>query len=180
MASKTRYTEEFKNKVVEEIKKDDLSLDALADKYGLSTALLKYWIDNERLNDFYITLTDSQNKKESFFKEVKRYALKPIHWVWKNRWLITCCIALLFIAGVLFNLRSGILESEKHDNQQPVLQKLDSLIMSEREVKEQLKTLETLNSVMSGINEELEFRITPLMNMQSKKPVCNCKKDTVK
>ncbi|MDE5550604.1 MAG: transposase, partial [Bacteroidaceae bacterium] len=40
MASKTRYTEEFKKKVVEEYKKGDLSLEEIATKYGLPPALL--------------------------------------------------------------------------------------------------------------------------------------------
>ena len=41
MASKTRYTEEFKKKVAEEYKKGDLSLEEVAAKYGLSPALLQ-------------------------------------------------------------------------------------------------------------------------------------------
>lgn len=180
MASKTRYTEEFQRKVVEEFKTGNLTLEALAAKYGLPSALLKYWIGSDRFSDICITLTEKPNKKEPLLKVVKGYVEKPIQWLWEKRWVITGCFALLFIGGVLVNMRSDIIESEIQDNQQPVFQKLDSLITSEKEVKEQLKMLETLDSTLNSIDEELELRITPLMTIQSKKPVCNCKKDTVK
>lgn len=180
MASKTRYTEEFRQKVVDETKKGELTLEAVAEKYSLTSALLKYWMDNDRFNDFCITLTENTNKKESFLKVAKRYVARPLHWLWKSRWVITGCFALLFIGGVLINLCSDIVESEKQDNQQPILQKLDSLITTENDIKEQLKTLETLDSTLNVINEELVLRITPLMTIQSNKPICNCKKDSVK
>lgn len=180
MASKTIYTEEFRHKVVDEAKKGELPLEAVAEKYGLTSALLKYWLDNERFNDFCITFTENPNKKEPFLKVVKRYVAKPLHWLWESRWVMTGCLALLFIGGVLINLRSNIVESEQQDNQQPILQKLDSLIISENEIKEQLKTLENLDSSLNAINEELELRITPLMTIQSNKSACNCKKDSVK
>lgn len=180
MASKTIYTEEFRQKVVDEAKKGKLPLEAIAEKYGLTSALLKYWMDDDRFNDFCITLTEDPNKKEPFLKVVNRYAARPHHWLWESRWVITGCFALLFIGGVLINLRSDIVESEQQDNQQPILQKLDSLITSENEIKEQLKTLETLDSTLNVINEELELRITQLMTIQSNKSACNCKKDSVK
>lgn len=180
MASKNRYTEEFRQKVVDEAKKGELPLEAVAEKYGLASALLKYWLDNDRFNDFCITLTENPNKKEPFLKVVKRYVARLLHWLWESRWVITGCFALLLIGGALINLRSHIVESEQQDNQQLILQKLDSLITSENEIKEQLKTLEILNTSLNVINEELELRITPLMTIQSNKPACNCKKDTVK
>lgn len=180
MASKTIYTEEFRHKVVDEAKKGELPLEVVAEKYGLSSALMKYWLDNDRFNDFCITLTENPNKKGPFLKVVKRYVAKPLHWLWESRWVITGCLALLFIGGVLINLRSNIVESEQQDNQQPILQKLDSLIASENEIKEQLKVLETLDTSLNVINEELKLRITPLMTIQSNKPARNCKKDPVK
>ena len=51
MASKTRYTEEFKKKVVEEYKKGDLSLEEIATKYGLPPALLQDWVNKDDVNN---------------------------------------------------------------------------------------------------------------------------------
>lgn len=180
MASKTRYTEEFRQKVVDEVRKGELSHEAVAEKYGLPSVLLKYWIDNDGFNNFCLTITENPNTKEPFLKVVKRYVARPLHWLRESRWVLIGFFALLFIGCVLINLRSGIIESEKQDNQQPIIQKMEYLIKTENEVKEQLNTLETLDSTLNLINKELELRITPLVTIQSKKPACNCKKDSVK
>lgn len=52
MVSKTRYTEEYRKKVVEESRNGRLTLDVIAAKYGLPSTLLKYRIENDRLKTF--------------------------------------------------------------------------------------------------------------------------------
>ena len=65
MASKTRYTEEFKKKVVEEYKKGDLSLEEIATKYGLPPALLQDWVNKDDVNNIFISYVERPEEKIS-------------------------------------------------------------------------------------------------------------------
>ena len=67
MASKTRYTEEFKKKVVEEYKKGDLSLEEVAAKYGLPPALLQDWVNKDDVNNIFISYVKRPEEKTSLF-----------------------------------------------------------------------------------------------------------------
>ena len=67
MASKTRYTEEFKKKVTEEYKKGDLSLEEVAAKYGLSPALLQDWVNKDDVNNIFISYVERPEEKTSIF-----------------------------------------------------------------------------------------------------------------
>ena len=44
MATKNQYTKEFREKVVEEYRKGNLTLEEVADKYGIPAALLQDWM----------------------------------------------------------------------------------------------------------------------------------------
>lgn len=69
MASKTRYTEEFKKKVVEEYKIGDLSLEEVATKHGLPPVLLQDWVnkDKDDVNNIFIRYVERSKEKTSIF-----------------------------------------------------------------------------------------------------------------
>lgn len=180
MASKTRYTDVFQKKVVEDYKKGDLSQEEVAAKYDLPIALLKSWIKDDEFNSFLVRLAKKTDTKEPFFKRVKFFLKTPFLWLKKYVGHIVGCLSLLFIGGVLVNFRPGIIESERQDLQQSVLLKMDSLMKTESDVKEKLESLEMIDSTLNAIHDQLKTRIIPLMTIQTNKPVCNCKKDFVK
>ena len=72
MASKTRYTEEFKKKVVEEYKKGDLSLEEIATKYGLPPALLQDWVNKDDVNNIFISYVERPEEKICLTTFIKR------------------------------------------------------------------------------------------------------------
>lgn len=180
MASKTRYTEAFQRKVVEEFKKGSISLEDMAAKYDIPSALLKHWIAIDGFNDFFVTVNEVPAPQETSSKRIRNLVKKLLRWIVNKRWLIAGCLSLMIIGVFLVNLRSCIIQSEEQDNIQPTIQKLDTLIKNENEVKAKLERLEGIDSTLKVIEYELEMRITPMVYIQSKKPICNCKNDTIK
>lgn len=73
MASKTRYTEEFKKKVVEEYKIGDLSLEEVATKHGLPPVLLQDWVNKDDVNNIFIRYVERPKEKTSIFTKVKQH-----------------------------------------------------------------------------------------------------------
>ena len=91
MASKTRYTEEFKKKVVEEYKKGDLSLEEVAAKYGLPPALLQDWVNKDDVNNIFISYVERPEEKTSFFTKVKTACVIAFQNLKANGWLLAGC-----------------------------------------------------------------------------------------
>lgn len=91
MASKTRYTEEFKKKVVEEYRKGDLSLEEIAAKYGLPPAILQDWVNKDDVNNFFISYVERSVEKTSFFTQVKAAGGIAFQKIKANGWLMAGC-----------------------------------------------------------------------------------------
>ena len=95
MASKTRYTEEFKKKVVEEYKKGDLSLEEVATKYGLPPALLQDWVNKDDVNNIFISYVERPKEKTSIFTKVKTASVIAFQNLKAYGWLLAGCLPLL-------------------------------------------------------------------------------------
>ena len=95
MASKTRYTEEFKKKVVEEYKKGDLSLEEVPTKYGLPPALLQDWVNKDDVNNIFISYVERSEEKTSIFTKVKTACVIAFQNLKAYGWLLAECLPLL-------------------------------------------------------------------------------------
>ena len=180
MASRIRYSEEFRKKVVEESKKGELSHEELADKYCLPRVLLEHWIEIDNHKFPFFRLDEKTHKKEPFFNRVKNYLRKRSLWLKRYLWQIVGCLSILFVGFVFVSLCSDIVESEKQDLQQPLLPKMDSLIQAENAVNEKLESLEMMDSTLNEINYLLKEQIAPLKTIRTKRPICNCQNNIVK
>ncbi len=158
MASKTRYTEEFKKKVVEEYKKGDLSLEEVAAKYGLPPALLQDWVNKDDVNNIFISYVERPEEKTSFFTKVKTACVIAFHNLKANGWLLAGCIPLLICLTTFMKCNKRVVESEINENLYSTEVKMDSLITINNEMKGEIGKL---GVTLEKIKNELEMKITP-------------------
>ena len=158
MASKTRYTEEFKKKVVEEYKKGDLSLEEVAAKYGLPPALLQDWVNKDDVNNIFISYVERPEEKTSFFTKVKTACVIAFQNLKANGWLLAGCIPLLICLTTFMKCNKRVVESEINENLYSTEVKMDSLITINNEMKGEIGKL---GVTLEKIKNELEMKITP-------------------
>ncbi len=158
MASKTRYTEEFKKKVVEEYKKGDLSLEEVSAKYGLPPALLQNWVNKDDVNNIFISYVPGPPQKITFFTKVKAAGGIAFQKLKANGWLLAGCLPLLICLTVFIKCNKIVVESEIDDNQYSTDVKMDSLITINNELKMKIGKLAV---TLERIANELEIKIAP-------------------
>ena len=158
MASKTRYTEEFKKKVVEEYRKGDQSLEEVAAKYGLPPALLQDWVNKDDVNNIFISYVERPEEKTSFFTKVKAAGGIASPKVKAYGWLIAGCIPLLICLTTFVKCNRTVVESEINENLNSTEIKMDSLITVNNELKGEIGKL---GMTLEKIGNELKINITP-------------------
>ena len=158
MASKTRYTEEFKKKVVDEYRKGDLSLEEVAAKYGLPPALLQDWVNKDDVNNIFISYVERPEEKTSLFTKVKAAGGIAFQKVKANGWLIAGCIPLLICLTTFIKCNRTVVESEVNESMSSTEIKMDSLITVNNELKGEIGKL---GMTLEKIDNELKMNITP-------------------
>ena len=158
MAYKTRYTEEFKNKVVEEYRKGDLSLEEVAAKYGLPPALLQDWVNKDDVNNIFISYVSRPVEKTSFVAKVKAAGGIAFQKIKANGWLIASCLPLLICLTTFIKCNRTVVKSEINENLNSTEIKMDSLITVNNELKGEIGNL---GVALEKIVNELKMNITP-------------------
>ena len=158
MASKTRYTEEFKKKVVEEYRKGDLSLEDVAAKYGLPPALLQDWVNKDDVNNIFISYVERPVEKKSFFTKVKTAGGIAFQKLKANGWLLAGCLPLVICLTTFVKCNKMVVESEISENLNSTEIKMDSLIIINNELKGEIGKL---GVTLEKIDNELKMNITP-------------------
>ena len=158
MASKTRYTEEFKKKVVEEYKKGDLSLEEVATKYGLPPALLQDWVNKDDVNNIFISYVERSEEKTSIFTKVKTACVIAFQNLKAYGWLLAGCLPLLICLTTFIKRNKMVVESEMNENLNSTEVKMDSLITINNELKGEIGKL---GVTLEKIDNELKMNITP-------------------
>ena len=158
MASKTRYTEEFKKKVVEEYRKGDLSLEEIAAKYRLPPAILQDWVNKDDVNNFFISYVERPVEKTSFFTKVKAAGGIAFQKIKANGWLMAGCLPLLICLTTFVKCNKMVVESEISENLNSTEIKMDSLININNELKGEIGKL---GVTLEKIDNELKMNITP-------------------
>ena len=158
MASKTRYTEEFKKKVAEEYKKGDLSLEEVAAKYGLSPVLLQDWVNKDDVNNIFISYVERPEEKTSIFTKVKTACVIAFKNLKAHGWLLAGCLPLLIYLTLFIKCNKRVVESEINENRYSTEVKMDSLITINNEMKGEIGKL---GVTLEKIDNELEIKITP-------------------
>ena len=158
MASKTRYTEEFKKKVVEEYRKGDLSLEDVAAKYGLPPALLQDWVNKDDVNNIFISYVERPVEKKSFFTKVKTAGGVAFQKLKANGWLLAGCLPLVICLTTFVKCNKMVVESEISENLNSTEIKMDSLIIINNELKGEIGKL---GVTLEKIDNELKMNITP-------------------
>lgn len=158
MATKTRYTEEFKKKVVEEYKKGDQSLEEVAGKYELSPALLQDWVNKEKLSDFIISYVEKPEIKTSSFTKLEAAGVIACQKLKANGWLLAGCMPLILCLTVFIMCDKMVVKSEVNEDQQSTEFKMDSLIIVNDEIKGEIGKL---GLTLEKVDNELEMKIIP-------------------
>ena len=158
MASKIRYTEEFKKKVVEEYKKGALSLEEVATKYGLPPALLQDWVNKDDVNNIFISYVERPEKKTSIFTKIKTACVIAFRNLKAYGWLLAECLPILICLTTFIKCNKMVVESEMNENLSPTEVKMDSLITINNELKGEIGKL---GVTLEKIDNELKMNITP-------------------
>lgn len=158
MASKTKYTEEFKKKVVEEYKKGALSLEEVAMKYGLPPVLLQDWVNKDDVNNIFISYVERPEEKTSIFAKVKTACVIAFQNLKAYGWLLAGCLPLLICLTTFIKCNKMVVESEINENLNPTDVKMDSLITINNELKGEIGKL---GVTLEKIDNELKMNITP-------------------
>lgn len=164
MATKKRYTEDFKKKVVDEYKNGDLTLKEVAAKYKIPPALLQDWVNKDKVNDYIISIVDNPNKKTTSFTKISVIAALGYQKLKANGWLLACCLPLFLSLLFIFNFNDSIIETEINENNRSVQVKMDSLIEVNNELKGEIGKL---GLTLEKIDNELELKITPSITVNN-------------
>jgi hypothetical protein len=164
MAIKTRYTEEFKKKVVEEYKKGNHSLQNVAEKYGMPCALLQDWINKGRLDDFFISYVEKPEVKTNLLTKVKATGDIVYKKIKTKGWLLVGCLLLLICLTVFVKYDRKVVESEVNENRNSTEFKMDSLVIINNEL---IGKIEKLGVELENIDNKLEMKIIPNISINS-------------
>ena len=117
MATIIRYTEEFKKKVVNEIKKGNQSLEEVSEKYSVPLVLLQNWVKFEDYyNNIRMRYVVKPKTKISFLTKVKTAISLSCQKMKTNNWLLAGCLPLLICLTVFIKCDKIVVESEVNEN----------------------------------------------------------------
>lgn len=93
MVAKTQYTKEFREKVVEEYRKGNLTLEEVAAKYGIPAALLQDWVNKDDIGYIFASYTNRPiEKNTSIWSKVQANVGLAYQMIKVNGWLIAGCL----------------------------------------------------------------------------------------
>ena len=161
MATKTQYTKEFREKVVEEYRKGNLTLEEVADKYGIPAELLQDWINKDDFENIFVTyINHSVDEKTSIWSKIHANVGLAYQKIKANGWLLAGCIPFLIPFFIFITCNKQILQSETNDTNitSYFLENFDSLVILNSELN---KKIRILNIQLDKIDKKLNFNLSP-------------------
>lgn len=164
MAAKNHYSEDFKKKIVDEYKKGDLSIEEMAEKYGVPAALIQDWVNKDRVDNYIINVVSQSEKGVNLDTKANAKINTLLQKIKANGWLLACCLPLIAFLMVSLSFNKHILESEWNDNRQIIEGKLDTLIAVNNELNQ--NTVE-LGLRLEKIDNEMELKLQPSVTINN-------------
>ena len=164
MASRIKYSEEFKKKVVSAYEKGDISIEGIAEKYGIPTAIIQDWINKERVDDCIISVVSKPENEVSIVAKANTKIKSLLQKIKANGWLLVCCLPLMVFLVVSLSFNRRIVESEWNDNRQIIEEKLDTLITVNNELNE--NTIK-MGLRLENIDNEIELKLRPSVTINN-------------
>lgn len=167
MASRIKYSEEFKKKVVSEYKKGDISIEGIAEKYGIPTAIIQDWINKERVDD-YLNIVVSKSENEVSIDVKANTKIKALlQKIKANGWLLACCLPLMAFLVVSLSFNKRIVESERNGNLQIIEEKLDTLITVNNELNDNTIKMGLRLENLENIDNEIGLKLRPSVTINN-------------
>ncbi len=161
MAAKTRYTKEFREKVVEEYRKGNLTLEEIAAKYGIPTALLQDWVNKFDIENIFVSYVNSPiEEKTTIWSIIHTNAVFAYQKFKANGWLIAGCLPFLISFFIFVTCNKQIIQSETNEANinSHLHESFDSIAVLNARLNKQIRNL---NLTLDKINKKLNFNLSP-------------------
>lgn len=161
MAAKTHYTKEFREKVVEEYRKGNLTLEEVAEKYGIPAALLQDWVNKDGVENYFASYINTPiEENTSIWSKIQANAGLAYQKIKANGWLIAGCMPFLISFFTFITCNKQILQSETSQtyNNSHLQENFDSVVVLNTELNKQI---ENLDLKLDKIIKRLNFNISP-------------------
>ena len=157
MATRNHYTEEFKRKVVDDYRNGNLTLEEVASKYGIPTALLQDWINKDEFNNIFINYVESPVEKNTFLSSVKGYGGIIYQKLKANGWLMAGCLPFFFAISFFVTCNRHVVDNVENDKRS-YYSSIDSLTSVNNKLTKQIVNI---GVVLNKINGKLNFNLSP-------------------
>ena len=147
--------------MVEEYRKGNLTLEEVADKYGIPAALLQDWINKDDFENIFVTyINHSVDEKTSIWSKIHANVGLAYQKIKANGWLLAGCIPFLIPFFIFITCNKQILQSETNDTNitSYFLENFDSLVVLNSELNMKIRIL---NIQLDKIDKKLNFNLSP-------------------
>lgn len=158
MATKKHYTKEFKKKVVEEYRNSSLTIEEMATKYGIPSALLQDWVNKDECDNIYISYVHAPVEKKCFCASVSGFVGVAFQKLKANGWLIAGCLPLFLAMFTFITCNRHVIDNVENDNRIYSLMAIDSLTTINNRLTKQIANL---GVVLNKIDGKLNFNLSP-------------------
>lgn len=158
MATKKHYTKEFKKKVVEEYRNSSLTIEEMATKYGIPSALLQDWVNKDECNNIYISYVHTPVEKKCFRASVSGFVGVAYQKFKASGWLFAGCLPFFFAMFTFITCNHHVIEKVENDNRNCTLVAIDSLTTINNRLTKQIANM---GVVLNKINGKLNFNLSP-------------------
>lgn len=156
MAVKTQYTKEYREKVVEEYRKGNLTLEEVAAKYGIPVALLQDWVNKDDVGSILVSCINRPIEKNiSIWSRIKTNVGLAYQKIKANGWLIAGCLPFLISFFTFITCNKQILQSETNENNinSHLQENFDSVVVLNTELNKHIRYLNLkLDKIYTKLN----------------------------
>lgn len=158
MATRIHHTEEFKRKVVDEYRNSNLTIEEMAAKYDIPSALLQDWVNKDEFNNIFINYVEKPAEKKTIWSSINCFVGLVYQKLKVNGWLIAGCIPFFFAVFTFITCSNYVVDNIENDNRSYSLVAIDSLIAVNNQFTKQI---ENLGVVLNKIDGKLNFNNSP-------------------
>lgn len=158
MATKKHYTKEFKKKVVEEYRNSSLTIEEMATKYGIPSALLQDWVNKDECDNIYISYVHTPVEKKCFRASVSGFVSVAYQKFKASGWLIAGCLPFFIAMFTFITCNHHVIEKVENDNRNCTLVAIDSLTTINKRLTKQIANM---GVVLNKIDGKLNFNLSP-------------------
>ena len=158
MATRIHHTEEFKRKVVDEYRNSNLTIEEMAAKYDIPSALLQDWVNKDEFNNIFINYVEKPAEKKTIWSSINCFVGLVYQKLKVNGWLIAGCLPLFFAMFTFITCNRHVIDNVENDNRIYTLMAIDSLTTINNRLTKQIANLCV---VLNKIDGKLNFNLSP-------------------